>query len=88
MLRDKENFSARLAIMAGQLHQIQLLMLEDIDCPEIMRELTITKQALSSLRMDLILCSVESCLSTLQNNPDCDGQVKELKKLADLFSVA
>lgn len=87
VLPDQGDVSAQLTFIANHLNRIQCLVQKKADCMQLLHELMVAKQALSSIQEDLIRCNVEHSLSILLTCQEGELQKKELEKLIELFIV-
>lgn len=86
MFPEKEETLRRLEFEAVRLHRIQILVQEGAACTRLLREINSTEKALASVRKGLLKYTLTNSLFVLQDSQDIETQMKELRKILEIFS--
>jgi DNA-binding FrmR family transcriptional regulator len=86
MFPEKEETLRRLEFEAVRLHRIQILVQEGAACTRLLCEINSAKKALSSVQKELLKYTLRNSLSVLQGTQDNETQMKEIRKIFELFS--
>lgn len=86
MFPEKEETLRRLEFEAVRLHKIQIMVREGAACARLLHEINSAEKALASVRNGLLRYNLTDSLSVLQDSQDIETQMKELRKIFEIFS--
>lgn len=86
MFPEKEETLRRLEFEAVRLHRIQILVREGAACTLLLHEMNLAEKDLASIRNELLKYTLTNSLSVLQYSQDVETQMKELRKIFEIFS--